>query len=222
MLLDSRRDVFSRASSSAVLGRGSRACKNGAGAHQTTARCRGTLWRDAGPPALAARSPPHHCRSISHANVPGRAGGPPCLLPAGAQTGIATPAALRWAAHSRQPEIFSRQTDSAAATPQVQESALWLRRLFKMPPCPGKLMPGQVLRQEGALDRLEAFAFGVRPPRFYGLERPSAGQRWNLRRLPARMCAKGELDSDNARGACERLVPFSGRRDACPGGWVVS
>lgn len=108
--------------------------------------------------------------------------------------------ALRRAAVSGHPRFFLG-TDSAPHGRGAKESACGCAGIFNAPHALESY--AQVFEEEGALERLEAFAstFG---PRFYGL--PLNTTTVQLRREPLAVPARLELE--NGSGGSEVLVPF--------------
>jgi len=153
--------------------------------------------QDAGP-QLAATITPHHLQINRNAMFQGGLRPHAYCLPVAKRE--LHRLALRWAATSGNPKFFLG-TDSAPHPRIAKESACGCAGIFNAPHALESY--AQVFEQEGALDRLEAFAseFG---PRFYGLT-PNAGT-VELRRLS--LDVPKQLDLDNGEGGCERLVPF--------------
>jgi dihydroorotase len=108
--------------------------------------------------------------------------------------------ALRRAAVSGHPRFFLG-TDSAPHRRSAKESSCGCAGIFNAPHALESY--AQVFEEEGALERLEAFAseFG---PRFYGL--PLNTTTVTLRREPVTVPARLELE--NGSGSPEVLVPF--------------
>ncbi|MCP9799361.1 dihydroorotase [Synechococcus sp. RedBA-s] len=164
--------------------------------HITTAEA--VAFVAAGPPTLAATITPHHLQINRNAMFRGGLRPDAYCLPVAKRE--LHRIALRGAATSGEPRFFLG-TDSAPHSRQAKESACGCAGIFNAPHALESY--AQVFEQEGALERLEAFAseFG---PRFYGL--PRNEDRIELVRQPLEVPLMMELGG--AGESPQPLVPF--------------
>jgi len=107
-------------------------------------------------------------------------------------------------------EIFLARFSASSRSARI---GLWLRRQSSMPPHAWKAYARCLSRKAPVIvSKLSLRSYGLP---LYGMTPKRAGGIG--RRLPLDVPKK--LDLDKRRGGRERLVPFSGRRRPCPGGW---